>query len=182
MGNVAGRLTANKGVMTMENPRQYTIYVDGACTNNGKASALAGWGAILRNSKGEERELAGPVPKHDPQTNIRAELLAFVLAVEWFKQPSTMDVYTDNEMVAKGYSEWMDGWIAKGWRGSKGPVAHSDLWRRVQAMREVHTIRVHWVRGHSGVVDTERADRLAGLGAQGQMISRKVAAPVADAT
>ncbi|MEQ8702077.1 MAG: RNase H family protein, partial [Bauldia litoralis] len=41
------------------------------------------------------------------------------------------------------------------------PVKNVDLWQRLDALREKHEVRWHWVKGHAGNEANERADQLA---------------------
>ena len=64
--------------------------------------------------------------------------------------------------MQKGISEWIDGWIKRGWRtASKEPVKNADLWQRLQAAAKPHQVRWHWVKGHAGNVGNETVDQLA---------------------
>ena len=56
-------------------------------------------------------------------------------------------------------------WQTNGWRTSaRKPVKNEDLWRRLADAIARHEIEWHWVRGHSGHPENERADQLARLG------------------
>ena len=150
----------------------YTIYVDGACPNNGKPNAKAGWGAYLTNPHGDTLELAGPVPSNQPQTNGRAELLAPLMALRRCKPGPAITIVSDSQYVVKGAMEWLQGWKAKGWRkADKKEVEHRDLWELIDQEMQKREIRFQWVRGHSGDTGNERADSLACRGANGQCIS-----------
>jgi len=43
-------------------------------------------------------------------------------------------------------------------------VKNVDLWRRLDELAAVHDVQWHWVRGHSGHPENERADQLANRG------------------
>jgi ribonuclease HI len=95
------------------------------------------------------------------------ELTAAISALEALKKPSRVDLHTDSEYVKKGISEWIDGWKRKGWRtAAKTPVKNADLWQRLDAARARHEVKWHWVRGHAGHPENERADELARDGMQ----------------
>jgi len=69
---------------------------------------------------------------------------------------------TDSQYVKKGMTEWIDGWVKRGWKNSqKKPVANRDLWERLLVLTEPHQVEWHWVRGHDGHVENERCDVLA---------------------
>ena len=134
------------------------IYTDGACRGN---PGPGGWGVLLRfNDK--EKELWGG---EAGTTNNRMELMAAIRALEALKRPSQVKLYTDSIYVMKGITEWIHDWKRKGWRtADKKPVKNEDLWRRLDELRAKHEIEWHWVRGHAGHPENERADQLANKG------------------
>jgi len=134
------------------------IFTDGACRGN---PGPGGWGVILRSS-GREKELWGG---EAATTNNRMELTAVIRALEALKRPSRVDVHTDSQYVQKGISEWIHTWKRKGWKtADKKPVKNEDLWRRLDELRTQHEVEWHWVRGHAGHPENERADKLANKG------------------
>lgn len=134
------------------------VYTDGACSGN---PGPGGWGAVLRAS-GTEKELSGGEPA---TTNNRMELLAVIRSLEALKRSCRVDLYTDSQYVQLGISEWIRGWKRRGWRTAAGkPVKNEDLWRRLDELAAVHDVRWHWVRGHAGHPENERADALARRG------------------
>ena len=140
---------------------QVEIYTDGACKGN---PGPGGWGVWLRAPNGQERELHGG---ESLTTNNRMELMAVIQALRALKKPCEIDLYLDSEYVRKGITEWIHGWRAKGWRtASKQPVKNVELWQDLDALVHPsgHQIRWHWVKGHAGHVDNERADALANKG------------------
>ncbi|HEX2417638.1 MAG TPA: RNase H family protein, partial [Micromonosporaceae bacterium] len=44
------------------------------------------------------------------------------------------------------------------------PVKNVDLWRRLHTAVQRHEVGWHWVKGHAGHPENERADRLAAKG------------------
>jgi ribonuclease HI len=40
-------------------------------------------------------------------------------------------------------------------------VKNADLWQRLDAALKTHHIRWHWIKGHTGHAENERADQLA---------------------
>ena len=127
------------------------IYTDGACSGN---PGPGGWGAILRYG-GHEKELSGG---EADTTNNRMELLAAIRALESLKRSCRVEVYTDSTYVQKGVTEWLKGWKAKGWPAR---IKNQDLWQELDKMLEKHEVTFHWVRGHDGHPENERADELA---------------------
>ncbi|NQU57673.1 MAG: ribonuclease HI, partial [Rhodospirillales bacterium] len=47
---------------------------------------------------------------------------------------------------------------------AKKPVKNEDLWKRLEQALEGHDVQWHWVKGHSGHPENERADELARQG------------------
>lgn len=134
------------------------IYTDGACRGN---PGPGGWGAWLKYA-GVEKELYGGEKE---STNNRMELMAAIQALEALTQPCAIKLYTDSKYVLQGITEWMNNWKKRGWKtAAKKPVKNEDLWRRLDAAIEKHTINWSWVKGHSGNEGNEKADELANMG------------------
>ncbi|KAA5595933.1 ribonuclease HI [Blastochloris sulfoviridis] len=139
-------------------PKRVEVWTDGACSGN---PGPGGWAAILA-CDGVEKELSGGEAF---TTNNRMEMLAAISALETLKRPCVVDLHTDSQYLRQGITEWIAGWKRKGWRTASGsPVKNVDLWQRLDAARSVHTVRWHWVRGHAGHPENERADELARAG------------------
>ncbi|MDH4326437.1 MAG: ribonuclease HI [Betaproteobacteria bacterium] len=133
-------------------------YADGACKGN---PGPGGWGVLLR-SGGRERELHGGEPA---TTNNRMELTAVIRALESVAPRSRVRVYTDSQYVQKGITAWIHDWKRRGWRtADKKPVKNVDLWMRLDELARGHEVEWHWVRGHAGHPENERADALANRG------------------
>ena len=131
------------------------IHTDGACSGN---PGPGGWGALLRYGQTEKELFGGEIHT----TNNRMELLGAICALESLNRQCRIDLYTDSQYVQKGITEWLPGWIKRGWKNAKGePVKNQDLWERLDAVAAQHQIEWHWVKGHSGVPGNERVDRLA---------------------
>jgi len=131
------------------------IYTDGACSGN---PGPGGWGAVLLFGE-HRREISGAAPE---TTNNRMELTAAIRALEALTRRSAVDLYTDSTYVKDGITRWLANWKAKGWRtASKTPVKNRDLWEALDALSSRHDVRWHWVRGHAGTAENERADALA---------------------
>ncbi|HEX9578573.1 MAG TPA: ribonuclease HI [Myxococcales bacterium] len=136
------------------------IYSDGACKGN---PGPGGWGALLKIGE-RERELFGGEPQ---TTNNRMELTAVIRALEALSGPCTVEVYTDSQYVQKGVSEWIGDWKRRGWRtADKKPVKNVDLWRELDRLAGAHRISWHWIKGHAGHPENERADALANRGVE----------------
>ena len=133
------------------------IFTDGACSGN---PGPGGWGAILRYGT-TEKEMNGGEPQ---TTNNRMELMAAIMAIEAVKRPCEIHLHTDSEYLRQGITTWIHSWKARNWRtADKKPVKNVDLWQRLERAIETHDVHWHWVKGHSGHVENERADELARL-------------------
>src|SRR5262249_32938864 len=134
---------------------QIDLFTDGACSGN---PGPGGWGAILR-WRGHEKELSGG---ERGTTNNRMELLAAIRGLQAIKRPARVRVHTDSQYVMKGITQWVKSWKARGWTtADKKPVANVDLWQELEAAAAPHEVTWHWVRGHAGHPENERADALA---------------------
>jgi ribonuclease HI len=143
------------------------IYTDGACSGN---PGPGGWGAILISGP-HRKEIAGG---ESPTTNNRMELLAAISALEALKRPSIVELHTDSNYLKDGITKWIGGWKRNGWRtADRSPVKNKELWQRLDAAAERHTIKWHWVKGHAGHRENERADELAREGLAAHKPSRK---------
>ncbi|MAS87081.1 MAG: ribonuclease HI [Micavibrio sp.] len=127
------------------------IYTDGACSGN---PGPGGWGAILRYGK-TEKELSGGDPE---TTNNRMELMAAIEGLKALKREAEVHLYTDSTYVKQGITEWIHGWKAKNWPAR---IKNKDLWLELDAQNQKHKVSWHWVKGHAGHPENERADQLA---------------------
>ena len=131
------------------------IFTDGACKGN---PGPGGWGAVIRSGS-QEKEISGGEPL---TTNNRMELLAAIRSLESLKRPCRVDLYTDSVYVRDGVSRWIHGWKKNGWRtADKKPVKNAELWQRLDDALKPHEVRWHWIKGHAGHAENERADQLA---------------------
>jgi len=133
-------------------------YTDGAGRGN---PGPGGWGVVLR-AGGREKELFGGETR---TTNNRMELTAAIRALEALKRPCRVALYTDSQYLRLGITEWLPNWVARGWKtADRKPVKNQDLWQELDALARRHDVAWHWVRGHSGHPENERADALANRG------------------
>ncbi len=134
------------------------IFTDGACRGN---PGPGGWGAILRFGENEKEIFGGEAAT----TNNKMELTAVIRALEALKQPSRVKLYTDSLYVMKGIQEWIHSWKRNGWKtADKKDVKNKELWVELDELRKRHQIEWHWVKGHAGHPENERADALANRG------------------
>ena len=138
--------------------RRVEIWTDGACSGN---PGPGGWGAIL-TFNGVEKELSGGEAL---TTNNRMELMAAISALEALKRPCPVEMHVDSQYVKDGITKWIHGWKKNGWKtADKKPVKNVELWQALDEAIKRHQISWHWVKGHDGNPDNERADELARQG------------------
>lgn len=140
----------------MSDTKDIIIWTDGACSGN---PGPGGWGAILEWN-GKRKEMKGGEAE---TTNNRMELLAAINSLSALKGgPHTVDLWTDSSYVKDGISKWIHGWKKNGWKtASKKPVKNVELWQALDNCVAAHNVTWHWLKGHAGHAENERADELA---------------------
>ncbi|MEE8481996.1 MAG: ribonuclease HI [Acidiferrobacterales bacterium] len=134
------------------------VFTDGACRGN---PGPGGWGALLRYGDSEKELFGG----ESETTNNRMELMAAIQALESLNRQCSVQLTTDSVYVKNGITEWIAKWRKNGWKtANKKPVKNVDLWQRLDAAVQSHEVTWHWVKGHSGHPENERADLLANRG------------------
>ena len=140
-----------------------SIYTDGSCLGN---PGPGGYGVVLLAGE-HRRELSGGFRQ---TTNNRMELMAVIVALEALKRPASVTLFSDSKYVVDALNKgWAKRWRANGWmRNKTGRAVNPDLWERLLALAERHQVDFRWVRGHAGVAENERVDRLAVAAAHGK--------------
>ena len=134
------------------------IYTDGACRGN---PGPGGWGVLIKYREHSKEMYGGDAST----TNNKMELTAAIEALKEIKEPCEITLYTDSKYVLKGIEEWIHNWKKRGWKGSnRKPVKNIELWKKLDELRDKHTIKWNWVKGHSGDPGNETADMLANRG------------------
>ncbi len=134
------------------------IHTDGACSGN---PGPGGWGAIL-DYNGTRKEIYGGEPK---STNNRMELKAAIEALNVLKRECDVEMHVDSQYVKDGITKWIHGWKRNGWKtADKKPVKNVELWQALDEAIKRHELTWHWVKGHAGHPENERADELARQG------------------
>ena len=134
------------------------IFTDGACRGN---PGPGGWGAVLRYN-GHEKHIHGG---EFDTTNNRMELTAAIEALNTLKKRSAVDLTTDSQYVKGGITGWIHNWKRNGWKtANKKPVKNADLWQALDDAVRRHDVTWHWIKGHAGNAENEKADELARLG------------------
>jgi ribonuclease HI len=152
----------NAAVMADQSPAKVSIYTDGACRGN---PGPGGYGVILVSGKNCKELSAG----YKRTTNNRMELLAAIVGLEALKARCDVALCSDSSYLVDAINKnWIGGWRAKGWsRGKAGVLKNADLWQRLDAIRQKHSVTWQWVRGHAGHAQNERCDVLATEAADG---------------
>ena len=131
------------------------IYTDGACRGN---PGPGGWGAILKYNN-LQKEINGFA---NNTTNNIMELTAVIKSLESLNRNCKIKITTDSTYVKNRITNWINNWKNNNWKtANKKPVKNKDLWLKLDALVSNHVIEWHWVRGHTGHPDNERADQLA---------------------
>jgi ribonuclease HI len=129
--------------INQDNPKQFLIYTDGACLNNGQANPKGGCSAVFRPPTRTRQyfgrisfalEHRGPTGKLHQQTSNRAELRAVIAALRfrsWDGEGfNSLVIATDSTYVVEGSTSWVYAWMRNGWETRAGtPVKNQDLWQ-----------------------------------------------------
>lgn len=142
---------------------QVTIYTDGACRGN---PGPGGYGSILQyegpDQQRYEKELSGG---YQSTTNNRMEILAAVAALEALKRPCQVLLYSDSQYLVNAFQQgWLTKWKKQNWfrdAKQKEPVKNVDLWKRLDALLQIHKVTFQWVKGHAENPYNNRCDELA---------------------
>jgi ribonuclease HI len=132
------------------------IYTDGGCEPNPGAG---GYGVVVLHLE-KRHEVSGGFRK---TTNNRMEIFAAIAGLESLPQPCKVTIYSDSKYVVDAMmAGWLAGWKRKGWWRTKTERPENmDLWKRLDALCEIHQAEFRWVRGHAGNLENERCDQLA---------------------
>jgi len=134
------------------------LYTDGACSGN---PGPGGWGALMLWNNHEKELCDGEFET----TNNRMELMAAIMGLNHLRRGMVVDLYTDSTYVRDGITKWIHNWKKNGWRtAAKKPVKNADLWKQLEVAIQRHQVEWHWVKGHAGNPENERADELARQG------------------
>jgi ribonuclease HI len=147
------------------------VYADESCLGNGREAegAPGAAGGVIEYRRPD----TGEIVRRDfwlsePRTTnnrmaIRSAIEPFA-ALSRRGQRFRILFRSDSQYLVKGMSEWVQGWIRKGWRKSDGlPVENQELWRLALETWSTsgHLVAFEWVRGHDGHAQNEYANHLA---------------------
>ena len=138
--------------------KKIELFTDGACRGN---PGPGGWGVLMRSGE-QTKELYGG---DNHTTNNRMESMAAIEGLKAIKQSADVALTTDSQYVRKGITEWMSNWKRRNWKTADNqPVKNKDLWEALDEQTTRHQVTWYWVKGHSGHIENEIADRLANRG------------------
>ena len=95
-------------------------------------------------------------------TNNRMEITAAIEALKFIDDDSKVKIYTDSKYLKDGITEWLHQWKSNGWKTSSNKkVKNIDLWLELDNLIINHDIEWSWIKGHSGDLGNDEADKLA---------------------
>lgn len=139
------------------------IYVDGSCSNNGNFPNKGGFGVVFVKEDGN----ISTYKKHCENTTNNREELKAILAVFFMhgvKSPlPPPNVYSDSTYSINTLTNWMFNWANNDWKKSDKKVPENlDLIKAYyDYYQKGYRINLQKVKGHSGNVYNELADKLA---------------------
>ncbi len=83
-------------------------------------------------------------------TRERLELLSVVRGLEALDQPSEVTLVTSSRQIARAVRQGLEYWRSRNWMwerfGEKVPMKNGDLWKRVDAALQIHSVRCRTYR------------------------------------
>jgi len=150
--------------------KSINVYIDGACSNNGKPDAIAGYGIFFgeNDSRNVSKRVDGK------QSNNTGELTAFIKTLEILKNEiqdqCPIHLYTDSEYVMKCVTTYGAKLERNDWKNSKGQIPPNlDLVKKAYcSYKTSKSVMLHHIEAHTGKDDIHskgnaEADRLACL-------------------
>ena len=136
--------------------KQIIIYTDGACTGNPGAG---GYAAVIIDGQ-QRKEISGGFRL---TTNNRMEMMAAIAALQELETKSCVTLHSDSKYIVDAVTKgWAKRWQANNWkRNRKEKAKNPDLWQNLLDLCLQHQVDFVWVKGHAGIPENERCDRLA---------------------
>jgi ribonuclease HI len=154
------------------NSSEINVYTDGACSNNGKPDARAGFGVWFgkNDSRNNYESFTGI------QTNNRAELLAIVSALSILRDDlddgKIVNIYSDSSYSIRCCTTYGKKCEKKGWTNPNDkhkPIPNVEIVKAAYTFcKDYDNINFIHIKAHTGLTDkhsvgNENADRLANL-------------------
>lgn len=162
------------------------IYADESCLGNGREGSNPGGAAGVIEYRGME---TGNLTRWDywisepGTTNNRMALRSVIEAFHGISRKGSrfrVTFTSDSQYLIKGMSEWVFGWMSRGWRKKDGPILNLELWvEAVEAVRG-HQVDWRWVRGHDGHPQNEYVNDIAVRAAREQTSSGGIVSSAFD--
>jgi ribonuclease HI len=164
-------MTSTQSSLFAGSPQQWVVYSDGGCRPSNPGPAA--WGAVILEPDGETVQRHKGFIGHG--TNQIAELTAAIEGLSRIPAGASVKLISDSQYVLKGLTEWRKGWVARGFKNSKGePVANQPLWKKLYLVADARKVTTEWVKGHAGNKYNEEADQLVAQ-AQAEALLQKSA-------
>ena len=158
------------------------IFADESCLGNGREGSNPGGAAGVIEYLNQE---TGNLTRWDywisepATTNNRMALRSVIEAFRGISRKGVkfrVTFTSDSQYLIKGMSEWVFGWMSRGWKKKEGPILNLELWQEaVEAVRG-HQVSWQWVRGHEGHPQNEYVNYLAVRAAREQTVSEGIVA------
>ena len=152
------------------NNKYINVYTDGACINNGKPNAKAGYGIYFspNNPKNVSKRIIGK------QTNQVAELTAIIEAYKILNkeidEKININIYSDSIYAIRCCTTYGDKCKKNNWKNNKNKdIPNLELVKNAHKLfYNKNNIKFNHVKAHTGYLDehsigNENADRLANL-------------------
>jgi len=176
VGTVKREEFAMRPVPVQQYSNPFHIFTDGACSDNGKRTAKAGYGVhVYADAKLDK---SARLYATEQQTNNRAELRGIQAALDlvdehgenWLQTHTEIRIWSDSEYSIHCLTKWAKGWKSKGWKKSDGGhIQNIDLIKPLyERLERMPRVKLQHVRAHQTALQTEfpfdgnhRADQLA---------------------
>ncbi len=139
------------------------VYADESClgnqfTDRASPGAAAGLLEYWRDQAWVRRDFWVSEPG---TTNNRMAIRSAIEPLRALRRPCHVVFTSDSQYLVRGMSEWVPGWIRRGWKRRTGAVENADLWKQLVDAAAPHEVDWQWVRGHAGHPQNEYANHLA---------------------
>lgn len=140
-----------------------TVYIDGACLDNGQTNAAGGYGVFWGDN--HPSNISERLPSEMfPATNNRAELYAAIKALQQACDEGLVEliVKSDSNYVIQGITSQLQTWKLD---KSIEKRPNKDLWLVLDELNDALEVEWMHVKGHSKDPGNDAADKLANEGA-----------------
>jgi ribonuclease HI len=183
---VSGKPEEREAAETTLPPAMLAIYADESCLGNGREGSNPGGAAGVMEYVHAD---SGNLTRWDywvsepATTNNRMALRSVIDAFQAISRKGVrfrVTFTSDSQYLVKGMSEWVFGWMSRGWTKKTGPILNLELWKEAVDAVRGHQVSWQWVRGHEGHPQNEYANYLATRAAREQTSSEGLIASKFD--